>query len=203
LNVDPGEFGGELTVGGRGAPTLEQLRALKLVVFDVDGVLTDGRIILNDRGEQSKFFDVRDGAGVTLLQLSGLLAALVTGRTSGVVDARARELKIPPERVKQGAKVKLPVLQGLLAELRISANEVAFVGDDLIDMEVMAFAALSFSPSDAPAEIKRRSHLVARLPGGRGAVRSIVEYILQARADGGWEKALNRYLGHEETGTHA
>src|ERR1019366_9381379 len=94
LKVDPEEFGGELTVGGRGVPTQAQLRALKLVVFDVDGVLTDGRIVLNDRGEQSKFFDVHDGAGVTLLQLSGLLAALVTGRTSGVVDARARELRI-------------------------------------------------------------------------------------------------------------
>jgi 3-deoxy-D-manno-octulosonate 8-phosphate phosphatase (KDO 8-P phosphatase) len=135
--------------------------------------------------------------------LSGVLTALVTGRTSGVVEARARELRIPPERVKQGAKVKLPVLFALLAELHIDAGEMAYVGDDLIDLDAMELAALGFSPSDAHPEIKRRSHLVSRLPGGRGAVRTVVEYILKTRADGSWERALNRYLGRKEDGTHA
>ena len=181
--------------GQRGWPTQSQLRAIKLVIFDVDGVMTDGRIILNDRNEQSKFFDVRDGAGVTLLQNGGIMAALLTGRESEVVNARARELKLPPERVRQGAKVKLPVFERLLSELKLQAHECVFMGDDLIDLPVLERAGIAACPAESYADVQACSHIVSLKRGGRGAVRTVCEYLLKARFDGSWEKAVAQYLG--------
>src|SRR3954469_3046614 len=112
--------------GGRGFPTAEVYTAIKLVVFDVDGVLTDGRIVLDSNGVESKFFNVRDGAGITFLHYAELMVAMVTGRSSAVVEVRARELKIPIERVRQGARVKLPVFEALIAECGVSAAESAY-----------------------------------------------------------------------------
>ena len=184
-----------IAAGQRGFPTLAQLRAIKLAIFDVDGVMTDGRIILNDRGEQSKFFDVRDGAGVTLLQNGGIMAALLTGRNSEVVNARAVELKIPPERVRQGAKVKLPVFERLLSELKLQAHECVFMGDDLIDMPVLERAGIAACPAESYADVQACSHIVSLKRGGRGAVRTVCEFVLKGRDDGSWEKAVDLYLG--------
>ncbi|HLX63114.1 MAG TPA: hypothetical protein VKX17_17725 [Planctomycetota bacterium] len=185
----------EVIPGGRGFPTVEALRALKLVLFDVDGTLSDARIVLNDRGEQTKFFDVRDGAGITLLQNGGIMAGIVTGRLSNVVDVRARELKIPPERVRQGAAVKLPAVKKLLAELSVAPHEMAFVGDDLIDVPVLEFAGVACCPAGSYVDVLKLSHIVSTKFGGRGAVRTICEYLLKARGDGSWEKAVDIYLG--------
>lgn len=193
--MDSGSFATDVLPGPRGFPSQAALRALKLVVFDVDGVLTDGRIILNDRGEQSKFFNVRDGAGISLLQSGGIMAGILTGRQSTVVDVRAKELKIPSERVKQGAKVKLPVFQSWLKELKLEPHEVAFVGDDLIDLPVLQAVGVACCPADAYSDVTRVSQVVSTRQGGHGAVRSICEFLLKARGDGSWERGVDIYLG--------
>ncbi|MFH0938171.1 MAG: HAD hydrolase family protein [Planctomycetota bacterium] len=184
--------------GGKGFPPPEVYQAIKLVVFDVDGVLTDGRIVLNADGIESKFFHARDGSGMTFLHLADLLLALITGRSSPVVDARARELHIPPSRVKQGAKVKLPVFRQLLSETGCSAAQTAFVGDDLIDLSVLELVGLACCPQDAHADVRRACHVIATRSGGRGGVRQICEHLLKQRVDGSWEKAIERYLGRSE-----
>jgi 3-deoxy-D-manno-octulosonate 8-phosphate phosphatase (KDO 8-P phosphatase) len=188
-------FSAHLAEGGRGFPSVEALRALKLVVFDVDGVMSDGRIVLNDEGVQTKFFDVRDGAGMSLLQCGGLMAGIITGRSAGVVDVRARELHIPPERVRQGAKVKLPVYLQMLKDLNLAPREAAFMGDDLIDLPVLEMAAIACCPADSYADVENVCHIVSKKRGGRGAIRTVIEFILKARADGSWEKAVDIYLG--------
>jgi len=188
-------FTADIQPGRRGFPTLDAIRALKLVVFDVDGVLTDGTIILDDNGVQSKFFNVRDGAGITLLQNGGIQAGILTGRKSNVVDVRAKELKIPDERVRQGAKVKLPVFEKWISEMNLKPHEVAFMGDDLIDLPVLNVVGIACCPSDAHAEVVHASHIMSSKPGGRGAARTICEFLLKARNDGSWERAVDIYLG--------
>jgi len=181
--------------GTRGFPAEEVYRALKLVIFDVDGVLTDGRIVLDSNGAESKFFNVRDGAGIAFLNKTDIKVALITGRSSAVVDSRARELKIPPERVKQGAKVKLPVFDQLLIENKLKPSEAAFVGDDIIDLPVLERVGLACCPADAHPTVLNTCHVIANAEGGRGGVRGICEHILKQRNDGTWETAIDRYLG--------
>jgi 3-deoxy-D-manno-octulosonate 8-phosphate phosphatase (KDO 8-P phosphatase) len=185
----------DVVPGPKGFPSQAVLRKLKLVLFDVDGVLSDGRIVLNDDGEQTKFFHVRDGAGITLLQNGGLMAGVVTGRMSNVVNVRAKELKIPPERVRQGAVVKAPAVKQLLSELNVAADETGYVGDDLIDMPVLELVGVACCPADAYREVLAACHVVSKKKGGRGAVRSICEFLLKARDDGSWERAVDIYLG--------
>jgi 3-deoxy-D-manno-octulosonate 8-phosphate phosphatase (KDO 8-P phosphatase) len=186
---------GDVRAGPRGMPDVDAYRRLKLVIFDVDGVLTDGRIIHDAHGIESKFFDVRDGAGMTFLRMADLMLGIVTGRSSPVVEIRARELKIPLERVKQGALRKWPVVEQMLSDNKVTAEETAFVGDDLIDTPVLEKVGLACSVSDAHADAISLSHVVSTRPGGRGGVRQICEHILKRRDDGSWEKAMNKYLG--------
>ncbi len=185
----------EIRAGGRGLPTRAMYRAIKLVIFDVDGVLTDGRIVLDGNGVESKFFNVRDGSGMTFLHKAGLKQALLTGRSSPVVDVRARELKIEPSMVKQGARFKLPVFTELLAACGVQKEEAVYVGDDLIDLPVLEAAGIACCPIDAHADVFKACHLVAQKPGGQGAVRVLCEQLLKARGDGLWEKAMAAYLG--------
>jgi 3-deoxy-D-manno-octulosonate 8-phosphate phosphatase (KDO 8-P phosphatase) len=187
-----------VTAGKRGFPARDGYRGIKLVVFDVDGVMTDGRIILDANGIESKFFDVRDGTGVTILHKAGLKTALITGRSSVVVDHRAKELKVAPEFVRQGVKLKLPVFNEMLAAAGITAQEAAYVGDDLIDLPVLQAAGLACCPSDSHDDIIPLCHVVAQGRGGRGAVRQICEHILQFREDGSWENAVAAYLGRTD-----
>jgi len=195
--AEPRNWGSDshVVAGGRGLPTREALRALRLVIFDVDGVLTDGRIILDDHGVQRKFFNVRDGAGMTFLRLAGLKVAMLTGRESGLVTHRARELSIPPEMVMQGAKVKRPAFEELLCRAEVAAAETLFVGDDLIDLPVMEVAGLTACPCDAHDEVRALSNIVATRKGGKGGVRQIIEWVLRSREDGSWERAIGRYWG--------
>ena len=181
--------------GARGFPPVEVYRALKLIVFDVDGVLTDGRIVFDANGVESKCFHVRDGSGIAFLHRAGLKVALITGRSSPVVEARARDLHIPLELVKQGAKIKLPVFTQLLAETGVRQAETAFVGDDLIDLPVLEAVGLACCPGDAHPAIMNVCHAIAKLGGGRGGARQLCEHILQRRGDGSWERALGRYWG--------
>ncbi|HYG74168.1 MAG TPA: HAD family hydrolase [Planctomycetota bacterium] len=184
-----------VSAGGRGLPDFAVYRAIKMVVFDVDGVLTDSRIIIDSNGVESKFFSVRDGAGITFLLKAEIKVALLTGRSSAVVDFRAKELNIPPALVRQGAKVKLPVFTQLLEENGLTPAQAAFVGDDIIDLPVLEVAGLACCPADAHPSVKKICHVVSSGRGGRGGVRAIVEHFLQTRADGSWELALKRYLG--------
>lgn len=181
--------------GVRGYAPLDAYRGIKLVVFDVDGVLTDARIVIDSNGVETKFFDVRDGAGITFLVHAELRVALLTGRSSPLVDFRAKELRIPPALVKQGAKVKLPVFMKLLEENGVTPAETLFVGDDIIDLPVLSVVGIACCPADAHPEVKKICHVISPNRGGRGGVRAIVEHFLKTRADGSWEKAIGRYLG--------
>lgn len=171
-------------------PLAERIRAVKLVIFDVDGVLTDGRIVLNDDGVESKFFDVRDGSGIKWLVRVGLDVAFLTGRQSHVVEVRAAELGVT--RIHQGAKVKIDVYERLLNEAGLQDEAVAYAGDDLIDLPIMRRVGLALAPADARPEVKAAAHYVCREGGGRGAVREMVELILKGQ--GLWEQVTAPYF---------
>ena len=163
--------------------------AIKLFIFDVDGVLTDGRIIIDDQGLESKFFDVKDGHGLKLMQRAGIRAAFLTGRESRVVAHRSRELGV--DIVHQGVKNKIEVYDKILIEENLTDREVAFAGDDLVDLPVLRRVGLSMAPSDAVDEVKAEVHYVCDRPGGRGAAREMVELLL--RAQGTWPAVTHRY----------
>lgn len=165
------------------------LARIKLLLLDVDGVMTDGRIVLDDNGVESKFFNVRDGHGLKMLQRAGLRVGILTGRKSRVVDLRAAELGV--EIVFQGAKNKLEVYERMLAEQSLTDKEVAFAGDDVIDLPVLRRVGLALAPADAVDEVREVVHYVCRAAGGHGAVREIVELLL--RGQGLWEQAMARY----------
>ena len=161
------------------SPTVDRLAAIELLVLDVDGVLTDGSIIINDDGVESKHFHVRDGAAIAIWNKLGKRTAILSGRFARCVDRRAAELAIEP--VVQGATAKGEALQAMLAELGIEPRQVAFVGDDLADLPALAIAGFSACPGDAAAEVRATVDLVTAAHGGRGSVREVVEAILKAQ----------------------
>ena len=149
---------------------------IRLFVMDVDGTMTDGAVFLDGEGGEFKRFDVRDGLGVARLKASGVKPAIISGRCSAVTDRRARELGIAI--VVQGAKDKLSELRRLAAELGLSSEEIAYIGDDANDRECIAWAGRGFAPSDARPEAKEAADVVTEASGGYGAVRDAVEDIL-------------------------
>ena len=155
-----------------------RLRKIRLILLDVDGVLTAGDIILGDGGEY-KAFNVQDGFGIRLALDAGLLVGILTGRTSRPVEMRARELRLPI--VIQGAQVKLPAYEQMLKEQNLRDEEVCYMGDDLLDTPVLKRVGLSAAPADARPEVRRMVHWVSEAPGGRGAVRELVEFILKGQ----------------------
>lgn len=168
----------------------ERLRRIRLLLLDVDGVLTDGRIIYDAQGIETKAFDVKDGHGLKLLQRSGVQVGIITGRHSEVVDIRARELGI--DIVYQGAKDKLVPFEEILQKLQLTADEVAYMGDDLPDLPVLRRAGWAVAPLDAVGEIKPYVHYVTSRPGGRGAVREVCDLLLQE--NGCWPELTSRYF---------
>lgn len=152
---------------------------VRLVAFDVDGVLTDGRLYFGNRGETMKAFDVRDGFGIRLLRQVGIELAVITGRRSGIVTARARDLGIT--QVLQGQDDKRSALQRIAAGVGVAPQECAYMGDDWIDLSVLAFAGFAAAPADAMPEVRERAHWIAPSPGGRGAVRDLAQFVLQAQ----------------------
>ena len=156
-----------------------QLRRMKLLVLDVDGVLTDGGLWFDPDGQLIKRFDVRDGLGIRLLQKAGLQIALLSGGQGGATEVRARQLGI--QHCLVGIKDKVESLHSLQRELDISPAETVFVGDDLNDLAVRPVVALLLAPADACAPVRRGADLVLRGRGGHGAVRELAERILQAR----------------------
>src|SRR5262245_28618839 len=169
---------------------LERARGLRLMAFDVDGVLTDGALYLADGGEEMKRFHTLDGLGLKLLAAAGIELALITGRRSRVVAHRATELGI--SRLFQGADDKLAVLEGLRAELGLALSACGYMGDDLPDLPLLVRCGFAATVPEAPEAVRARAHYVTRRPGGSGAVREVCEVILTAR--GALDGAIGRYL---------
>ena len=153
---------------------------IRLLVLDVDGVLTDGRLYFGPRGEALKVFDVRDGLGLVRLQRAGTRVAVISGRRSPIVAVRCRELGV--RHLHQGVTDKLGVFARLCARLALTPADCACVGDDLPDLPLMRAAALSFAVADAHREVRRVADVVTRAPGGGGAVREVCDHLLALRA---------------------
>jgi len=168
----------------------QRLAAIEMIVFDVDGVLTQGDIVYTDEGAEAKAFDVKDGLGLRVASEIGLQLAIMTGRSSRVVERRARDLHVL--NVLQRVGDKAAALRGMAEEKGLSLDRVAFMGDDFNDRDAMRSAGVSMAPSDAIPEIRQLADLVTDAPGGRGAARQAVEAILHAQ--GRWDQAVEDYL---------
>ncbi len=167
----------------------EAASRIKLLIVDVDGVLTDGRIILDDEGNEFKCFHVRDGHGIKLLLRAGIEVAIITGRESEVVRRRAAELGI--REVRQRSKVKLVDYESIVSKRGLSDEQVAYVGDDIVDLPVLRRVGLPATVADAEDYVKEAVLLVTERPGGRGAVREVADLLL--RAGGKWDEVTKRY----------
>ena len=167
----------------------ERARATRMIVFDVDGVLTDGSLFYGDDGQEYKAFNSRDGHGIKMLRASGVETAIITGRTSQVVLFRARNLGIV--HLFQGADDKLEAYEKLLSGVNLSPEQIAYMGDDLVDLPVLRRCGLAISVPDAPDEVKARSHYITRSSAGRGAAREACVLIM--RAQGTWDRQLAIY----------
>jgi len=153
--------------------------AIRLLVLDVDGVLTDGRLYYGARGEALQAFDVRDGYGIRQLMAAGVQVAVISGRRSAAVSARCRELGIA--RVIQGATDKLAAFERLRKLFRVAARDCACVGDDVLDLPLFGAVGLAFAVADAHPLARRAAHHLTQRPGGRGAVREVCDRLLAAR----------------------
>lgn len=168
---------------------LERARKTRLLMMDVDGVLTDGRIIQDGHGHELKVFDVKDGHGIIMAHRAKLRTALISGRESETIRRRAEELGI--ELVFQKIWNKLEVYEKILVDTELTHDEVAYIGDDLIDIPLLRRVGLAVAVADAVDEAKAAAHLITQRPGGQGAVREVIELIL--RAQGHWDSLLERY----------
>ena len=167
----------------------DRCRSIKLVLSDVDGVMTDGRIIFDNQGIETKAFYIRDGLGIRLWRRAGYKFGILTARSSHIVQLRAAELGV--DVVRQGFEVKLPVAQEVIADLDMAAEEVCYVGDDLTDLPVIRRVGLGVAVADACAEVQEAADYVTRLAGGRGAVRETIETILKAQNR--WAELIKTY----------
>ena len=169
---------------------IEKAAKIRLLVLDVDGVLTDGSIVYTETGEQVQTFHVRDGLGIKLLALHSIETAIITARASGALEKRCQELGV--RHVFQSVGDKLICLDGLLAELGLVYHQVCGVGDDWVDLPILKRCGLSVTVKDAATGMKRYVDHVTSLPGGRGAVREVCELILQSK--GLLETSIKAYL---------
>ncbi|MBI4378015.1 MAG: HAD hydrolase family protein [Nitrospinae bacterium] len=169
---------------------VKKAKRIKLLIMDVDGVLTDGRIVIDDRGRELKFFDVKDGHGIALAHRAGLITAIISGRNSGVVDIRAKELGI--KIVYQNSIDKIKSYESILKKTGLKDGDVAFIGDDIVDLPLMRRVGLSIAVADAVSNVKDAADMVTEKKGGRGAVREAIEFILDAK--GLWKKICREYV---------
>ena len=168
---------------------IQRASKISLLVLDVDGVLTDGRIVYADYGDELKFFNVQDGAGLVFWHRVGLKSAILTSRTSRLLKRRAKEMHV--NFLAQGKLLKLPTYEELLRRFRVSDQEVCAIGDDLMELPILRRVGLAVAVSNAVEEVKTISHYVTKRSGGAGAVREVVDIILKAK--GLWEHLLQRY----------
>jgi 3-deoxy-D-manno-octulosonate 8-phosphate phosphatase (KDO 8-P phosphatase) len=163
---------------------------IRLLLFDVDGVLTTGEVVMHSDGSESKGFHIRDGAGIVWAQRAGLTVGLISARSSGATAHRAAQLAV--RIVEQGVTSKLATYEQIVRDARLEDADVAYMGDDLLDLQVLARVGLSAAPADAAAEVRERVDWVSSLSGGRGAARELVELIL--RAQHRWDDVLRHYF---------
>ena len=166
-----------------------RIKKIKMLILDVDGVLTDGRIIWTDSAEEIKFFNVQDGVGIVLAQRVGLKVAIISARKSKVTEIRAKELKITD--CYQVTESKLIAYKDLIGKYELTDEEVAYVGDDLHDLPVFRRVGFAVAVANAQEEAKQVAHYITEKNGGEGAVREVVNMILKAK--GLWDKAVEKY----------
>jgi 3-deoxy-D-manno-octulosonate 8-phosphate phosphatase (KDO 8-P phosphatase) len=170
--------------------TLEEKAArVRLLLFDVDGVLTDGIVLMHADGSESKGFHIRDGAAIVWAQRAGLLVGLLSARSSGATTQRAAQLAV--RIVSQGVANKLTAYEQIVRDAGLEDQAVAYMGDDLLDLPIFARAGLSAAPADAAAEVRAAAHWVSQAPGGRGAVRELIELVLRAQQR--WDDVVQQY----------
>ena len=169
---------------------LQRARDIRLMIFDVDGVMTDGTLYYSERGEELKAFNIQDGHGIKLLRQYGVEVALITARKSRAVELRAANLGL--KHLYQGAEDKRSAYAALLAQLGLAPEQSGCMGDDLLDLPLLTRCGFAATVPAAPEALKARAHYVARAHGGRGAVREVCEFIL--RAQGSLERAIGDHL---------
>ncbi len=168
---------------------IEAAKNIKLLVLDVDGVMTDGRIYYGNYGDELKAFDVKDGFGIVLLKRAGIETVIITAKKSKVARLRAKDLGI---RYVYENSSKLKVFNKVLKKFRLARTQVCFIGDDLIDIPVLKYTGLSVTVPQAVDEVKATAAYITKAKGGRGAVREICELILKSQ--GKWEEATKKYF---------
>jgi 3-deoxy-D-manno-octulosonate 8-phosphate phosphatase (KDO 8-P phosphatase) len=168
----------------------DRVADIRLLLFDVDGVLTDGVVLMHADGSEAKGFHIRDGAAMVWAQRAGLTVGLLSARSSGATTHRAAQLAI--RLVVQGAHSKLAAYERILRDTGLSDQAVAYMGDDLLDLPVLSRVGLSAAPADAAAEVISHVHWVSTARGGRGAVREFIEMVL--RAQNRWDSVVREYL---------
>ncbi|MFH1798526.1 MAG: HAD hydrolase family protein [Candidatus Omnitrophota bacterium] len=169
---------------------IERAKKIKLLALDVDGVLTDGRIIYGSYGDELKNFDVNDGLGILLVKRARLKCIILTAKGAKVVTKRAKELGI--DKVYQNFHYKIEALKKIRAKFRVKEEEICFVGDDLIDIPILKRSGLAVSPPNAVDDVKKFAHFITKKSGGRGAVREVCDLLLKAQEK--WDKATARYF---------
>jgi 3-deoxy-D-manno-octulosonate 8-phosphate phosphatase (KDO 8-P phosphatase) len=169
---------------------IEKAKNIRIVIFDVDGVLTDGTLYLTDGGEEIKAFNSQDGHGMKMLKASGVELAIITARESRSVKLRAEDLNIT--LLYQGKKNKLKIFESLVTKLKLDMSSCAYVGDDLIDLPVMTRCGLSICVPSSPILVKKHAHYVTNSEGGQGAVREVCEMIMHSQ--GTLDAQLEKYL---------
>lgn len=167
----------------------EKIKRIKLLILDVDGVLTDGKVIIDDEGKETKHFNVRDGHGLKMLMRYGIEIVFLTGRRSMVVERRARELGI--SEVHQGAKNKLSFYSEIVERRKLAGDEVGYIGDDIVDIPFMKHVGFCAAVADAAPEVLQIADYIAGRAGGEGAVREICDMILKVQ--GKWRSVAERY----------
>jgi len=172
----------------------EIIGRIKLLILDVDGVMTDGRIVINDLGQESKFFNVKDGHGLKMLMRSGIDVVLLTGRQSAVVEHRAKDLGIT--EIHQRVWNKLEVYEEIIRRRGLSDDEVAFIGDDIVDIPVLRRVGFSVSVADGTEETRKSVQYVSSRRGGDGVVREVCDLILKAQ--GHWAEIAHKYQFNQD-----
>ena len=167
----------------------EKAKKIKLLILDVDGVLTDGRIVYANSGDELKFFDVRDGMGLALWSRAGLKSAILTAKKSRLVSKRSKLMHI--DKTYQSAFKKLEVFQKILTDFAVSPEEVCYIGDDVVDIPVLKRVGLAICPPNAVSEVKNEAHYITKSEGGRGVAREVIDMLLKAQ--GKWADVTRRY----------
>ncbi len=169
---------------------IDKIKKIRLLILDIDGVMTDGHIIYSIYGDELKFFDVQDGFGITLLNKAGIKSVIITAKKSRIVKLRARDMKIA--KAYQGYYDKLKAFNHAIRKFKVKPEEVCFIGDDLIDLPVLRRVGLAVAVPNAVEEVRQHAHLVTSKAGGHGGVRELCDLILKSQ--GKWDLATEKYF---------